>query len=120
MPKSKKDNDIRENTFESFSNCAVLNSSIQLNGTPNQQTMPDYGTMSIGALNKKYTANTSFTLPVVAESFSNQNISTTAKAVLEGPLLNSICTKHTIRGGQTISADFIIGWHFANFLCKST
>lgn len=114
MPKSKKDTDIRQNTFESFTNCAVLNSSIQLNGTPNQQTLPDYGTMAIGTFDNKCKANTSFILPVVAESFSNQNTSTTTKAVLEGPLLNSVCTKHTIRGGQTISADFIIGWHFAN------
>ncbi len=114
MPKSKKDTDIRQNTFESFTNCTVLNSSIQLNGTPNQQTLPDYGTMAIGALDNKCKANTSFTLPVVAESFSNQNISITSKAVSEGPLLNSVCTKHTIRGGQTITANFIIGWHFAN------
>jgi uncharacterized protein (DUF608 family) len=50
----------------------------------------------------------------VAESFSQQNFSTTSKKVSEGPLLNSISTKYTIRGGQTIKADFIIGWHFAN------
>ena len=114
MPKSKKDTDIRQNTFESFTNVSILNSSIQLNGSANQQTLPDYGTMSIGAISDKRTANTSFTLPVVAESFSQQNISTTSKTVSEGSLLNSVSTKHTIRGGQTIKADFIIGWHFAN------
>jgi len=114
MPKSKKDTDIRQNTFESFTNCTVLNSSIQLNGTPNQQKLPDYGTMAIGALDNKCKANTSFTLPLSIESFSNQNTSTTTKAVSEGPLLNSVCTKHTIRGSQTITANFIIGWHFAN------
>ena len=114
MLKSKKETDIRQNTFESFSNCHIANSSIQLNGSDNQQMLPDYGTMAIGALHAKCNANTSFTLPVVAESFSQQNISTTSKKVSEGPLLNSVSTKHTIRGGQTIKADFIIGWHFAN------
>lgn len=114
MPKSKKDTDIRQNTFESFTNVSILNSSIQLNGTPNQQTLPDYGTMAIGALDNKCKANTSFTLPVVAESFSNQNITATSKTVSDGPLLNSVTTKHTIRGGQTINANYIIGWHFAN------
>ena len=114
MLKSKKETDIRQNTFESFSNCHIANSSIQLNGSDNQQMLPDYGTMAIGARHVKCNANTSFTLPVVAESFSQQNISTTSKKVSEGPLLNSVSTKHTIRGGQTIKADFIIGWHFAN------
>jgi uncharacterized protein (DUF608 family) len=114
MLKSKKETDIRQNTFESFSNCYIANSSIQLNGSDNQQMLPDYGTMAIGARHVKCNANTSFTLPVVAESFSQQNISTTSKKVSEGPLLNSVSTKHTIRGGQTIKADFIIGWHFAN------
>jgi len=114
MHKSKKESDIRQNAFESFSNCHIVNSSIQLNGSDNQQMLPDYGTMAIGALHAKCNANTSFTLPVVAESFSQQNFSTTSKKVSEGPLLNSISTKYTIRGGQTIKADFIIGWHFAN------
>jgi uncharacterized protein (DUF608 family) len=114
MNKSKKETDIRQNAFESFSNCHIANSSILLNGSDNQQMLPDYGTMAIGALHAKCNTNTSFTLPVVAESFSLQNISKTAKKVSDGPLLNSISTKHTIRGGQTIKADFIIGWHFAN------
>lgn len=114
MHKSKKETDTRQNAFESFSNCHIANSSIQLNGSYNQQMLPDYGTMAIGALHAKCNANTSFTLPVVAESFSQQNISTTTKTVSEGPLLNSVSTKYTIRGGQTIKADFIIGWHFAN------
>jgi len=70
--------------------------------------------MAIGALDNKCKANTSFTLPVVAESFSNQNITATSKTVSDGPLLNSVTTKHTIRGGQTINANYIIGWHFAN------
>jgi uncharacterized protein (DUF608 family) len=114
MHKSKKETDTRQNAFESFSNCHIANSSIQLNGSDNQQMLPDYGTMAIGALHAKCNANTSFTLPVVAESFSQQNISTTTKTVSEGPLLNSVSSKYTIRGGQTIKADFIIGWHFAN------
>ncbi len=114
MLKSKKETDVRQNAFESFSNCHIANSSIQLNGSDNQQMLPDYGTMAIGARHVKCNANTSFTLPVVAESFSQQNISTTSKKVSEGPLLNSVSTKHTIRGGQTIKADFIIGWHFSN------
>lgn len=114
MHKSKKETDTRQNAFESFSNCHIANSSIQLNGYDNQKTLPDYGTMAIGALHAKCNANTSFTLPVVAESFSLENISNTAKKVSEGPLLNSISTKYTIRGDQTIKADFIIGWHFAN------
>jgi len=114
MHKSKKESDIRQNAFESFSNCHIANSSIQLNGSDNQQMLPDYGTMAIGALHAKCNANTSFTLPVVAESFSQQNISTTTKTVSEGPSLNSVSTKYTIRGSQTIKADFIIGWHFAN------
>jgi uncharacterized protein (DUF608 family) len=114
MHKSKKETDFRQNAFDSFSNCHIANSSILLNGSDNQQMLPDYGTMAIGALHAKCNTNTSFTLPVVAESFSLQNISKTAKKVSDGPLLNSISTKHTIRGGQTIKADFIIGWHFAN------
>lgn len=114
MHNSINEKDIRENAFESFSNYSIANSSIQLNGSNNQQILPDYGTMAISALNPKCIGNTSFTLPVVADSFSHQNISNTSKAVSEGPLLNSVCTKHTIRGGQTIQANFIIGWHFAN------
>ncbi|MFZ9215035.1 MAG: GH116 family glycosyl hydrolase, partial [Sediminibacterium sp.] len=71
-------------------------------------------TMAIGALDNKCKANTSFTLPLSIESFSNQNITATSKTVSDGPLLNSVTTKHTIRGGQTINANYIIGWHFAN------
>lgn len=114
MHKSKKGTDIRQNTFESFSNCSIANCSIQLNGSDNQKMLPDYGTMAIGVVHAKCNANTSFTLPVVAESFSQQNNLSTSKKVSEGPLLNSVSTKYTIRGGQTINANFIIGWHFAN------
>lgn len=114
MHKSKKETDIRQNTFESFSNYSIANCSIQLNGSDNQKMLPDYGTMAIGVVHAKWNANTSFTLPVVAESFSQQNILSTSKKVSEGPLLNSVSSKFTIRGGQTIKANFIIGWHFAN------
>ncbi|MEY4054132.1 MAG: hypothetical protein RL034_1050, partial [Bacteroidota bacterium] len=114
MPTSKKDTDVRQNSFESFTNCAVLSSSMQLNGSNNQQTLPDYGTMAIGAIDKTCKANTAFTLPLSVQSFSNQNINTSSKNVSDGPLLNSVCTKHVVRGGQTITVNFIIGWHFAN------
>lgn len=114
MHKSKKETDIRQNTFEFFSNYSIANCSIQLNGSDNQKMLPDYGTMAIGVVHANCNANTSFTLPVVAESFSQQNILSTSKKVSEGPLLNSVSSKFTIRGGQTIKANFIIGWHFAN------
>ncbi len=114
MHKSKKETDIRQNTFEFFLNYSIANCSIQLNGSDNQKMLPDYGTMAIGVVHANCNANTSFTLPVVAESFSQQNILSTSKKVSEGPLLNSVSSKFTIRGGQTIKANFIIGWHFAN------
>ena len=114
MHKSKKETDIRQNTFEFFSNYSIANCSIQLNGSDNQKMLPDYGTMAIGVVHANCNANTSFTLPVVAESFSQQNNLSTSKKVSEGPLLNSVSSKYTIRGGQTINANFIIGWHFAN------
>lgn len=114
MHKSKKETDIRQNTFEFFSNYSIANCSIRLNGSDNQKMLPDYGTMAIGVVHANCNANTSFTLPVVAESFSQQNNLSTSKKVSEGPLLNSVSSKFTIRGGQTIKANFIIGWHFAN------
>ena len=38
----------------------------------------------------------------------------TEKTVSAGPLMNSVCTNHVIKGGQTIKANYILAWHFAN------
>jgi hypothetical protein len=70
MPKTKKETDIRLNTSETSNGLAVLNSSVQLNGSEKQVKLPDYGTMAIGAMNGKCFVNTSFALPINAECFS--------------------------------------------------
>ena len=76
--------------------------------------LPDYGTMAIGAIHSKCLVNTSFALPINAESFSNKNMLPTEKTVSAGPLMNSVCTNHVIKSGQTIKANYILAWHFAN------
>jgi len=70
--------------------------------------------MAIGAMNQKCLGNTSFSLPVDIQSFSSEHLLPTEKLVTADPLINSVCTKHVIRGGQTIHADYMIAWHFAN------
>lgn len=114
MPTSKKETDIRVNSFETFNGIAILNSSVQYNGNENQAKQADYGTMAIGAMNSNCYVNTSFVLPIQAASFSNQNTSTTEKKVSAGPLINSVCTNHIIKSGQTIQSNYVIAWHFAN------
>lgn len=113
-PRSKKETDVRYNSFEPLNKFAVLNSGIRLNGTENQEKQADFGTMAIGALSNTYIANTTLTLPINAESFIIQNTATSEKTITAGPLINSICTEHMIRGGQTIISKYIIAWHFAN------
>ena len=113
-PRSKKETDLRLNTAESTTACVIAKSSIQLNGTENQEKQADFGTMALGSFNSKSLVNTSFTLPVTVASFSIQNNLVTEKQVSEGPLMNSVCTNHTIKAGQTIQTNYIIAWHFAN------
>ena len=113
-PRSKKETDIRSNTTESTTLCAIANSCMQLNGTENQEKQADFGTMAIAAMNTNSLVNTSFSFPVTAESFSNQKNTATEKQVSAGPLMNSVCTNHIIKAGQSIQANYIIAWHFAN------
>ena len=113
-PRSNKETDKRLNTIESTKLCAIAKSSIQLNGTENQDKQADFGTMAIGALNSNCLVNTGFSFPVTNDSFLIQNSTPTEKQVSEGSLMNSVCTKHIIKAGQSIQANYIIAWHFAN------
>lgn len=113
-PRLKKETDVRYNSFESLNKFAVLTSGIRLNGTENQEKQADFGTMAVGALSNTYIANTSLTLPINTESFIVQNTETSEKKITAGTLINSICTEHVIKGGQTIISNYIIAWHFAN------
>ena len=113
-PHAIKITDTRVNHFELMNGATLLTSSIKDNGTVDQAKQPDYGTMAIGSMNAKSWGNTSFALPVTADSFTAQNQNTTEKIVSAGPLMNSVCSKHIIRGGQTINAHYSISWHFSN------
>jgi uncharacterized protein (DUF608 family) len=115
-PRAIKDMDTRVNHFEFINGATLLTSSIKDNGTVDQAKQPDYGTMSIGSMNTKSWGNTSFALPLTADTFTAQNQNTTEKIVSAGPLMNSVCSKHIIRGGQTIKAHYSISWHFSNLL----
>ena len=115
-PHAIKITDTRVNHFELMNGATLLTSSIKDNGTVDQAKQPDYGTMAIGSMNAKSWGNTSFALPVTADSFTAQNQNTTEKIVSAGPLMNSVCSKHIIRGGQTINAHYSISWHFSNLL----
>ncbi|MGI9138252.1 MAG: GH116 family glycosyl-hydrolase, partial [Sediminibacterium sp.] len=114
MLKSKKETDVRINSFEISNNATILHCRIKPNGTVDQEKLPDFGTMAIGALNVKSLVNTSFTLPINVGSFSNQTKSPTEKLVSSGPLMNSVCTNYVLKSGQTIQANYILDWHFAN------
>jgi len=111
-----KDTDTRLNHFEDMNGAVLLTSSIKDNGTVDQAKQADYGTMAIGSMNAKSWGNTSFVLPITANSFTIQNQNSTEKMVSVGPLMNSVCSKHIIRGGQTIKAHYSIAWHFSNLL----
>ncbi len=113
-PKSKKETDMRLNTSEINNGSTILNSSIKLNGTENQDKKADYGTMAIAAVKGKCIVNTAFSLPLTAASFLDENYLPTEKVVSAGPLMNSVCSNHIIKAGQTIQADYVIAWHFAN------
>ena len=111
--------DIRTNHLTKQNGACILNCSIKDNGTADQTSQADYGTMAITVVNNQTFCNTSFSLPINQKSFTIQNQQSSEKKISDGSLINAVGTNHKIKSGQQISASFAIAWHFSNLRLNS-
>jgi uncharacterized protein (DUF608 family) len=104
----------RINTASHKNNVSEVICSIESKTDPDQlATQPDYGTLSIAAFNKDSIAIASLN-PENNETLFVSSSVNIATAGVDKKLIGAVCSSFAVLSNQTVKADFVLAWHFAN------